>query len=258
MAVGYDVENSVIPLGFAIAEKENKDIWGWFMNWLRLEVIGPGFYCVISDQHLAIKEVFKATNLGWCVQRNEAVHRYCSQHVAENLYNKCKNKRVVGMYRWAVRQTKQAKFEEGMDAIKNTSDIGYQQLLHVGCKKENNVWEEPKFEMWTQYKDGGYRFGTMTTNGSESLNGVYKLARTLPVAALVENTFYHTLEWFNKRKKLAEERASGGLIFSDKVTEIIQRRCERARRHRVRIICGDESTFEIQVRDKVFDAIYFF
>ena len=254
MAVGYDAENGVVPLGFAICKEENDANWGWFMNWLRVEVIGPGFICVISDQHISIKNTMSAPNLGWCEERGEAVHRYCSQHIAENLYRRCKNKRVVGMYRWTVRQTKKEKFEEGMEAIKNLSDAGYKKLLSVGS---TNVEEEPKFEKWTQYKDGGYRFGIMTTNGSESLNSVYKIARTLPVAALVENTFYHTIEWFNARKKLAQNRANTGLVFSDRVSKILRARSIRARRHKVRIIYGDAGEFEVLVMDKVFGQVKF-
>jgi MULE transposase domain len=59
MACGYDVENQLIPMAFALFEKENLDNWGWFMSWLRREVIGPGRICVISDQHKAIKAVFE-------------------------------------------------------------------------------------------------------------------------------------------------------------------------------------------------------
>jgi hypothetical protein len=42
--------------------------------------------CVISDRHTGIKGVFERPHLGWFVQHGEAVHRYCMQHVAENLY----------------------------------------------------------------------------------------------------------------------------------------------------------------------------
>ena len=194
MAVGYDANNGLVPLGFAIAEKEDQFNWGWFMSWLRSYVIGPGFRCVLSDQAGSIKCIFEKDNLGWCEEKGEAVHRYCSQHVAANLYEKCKNKNVVRLYRWTVRQTKKEKFEQGMEAIKNTSDKGYEHLLQVGTTTHNNVREPPRYDRWAQWSDGGYRFGTMTTNGSESLNSVYKVARTLPVAALVENTFYHTVE----------------------------------------------------------------
>jgi hypothetical protein len=32
MAYGYDAENQLIPLTFALIEKENIENWGWFMS----------------------------------------------------------------------------------------------------------------------------------------------------------------------------------------------------------------------------------
>ena len=55
------------------------------MNWLRINIVGPGKICVISDQHLGIRGVFEAPNLGWCEENDEAVHRLCSHHIAENI-----------------------------------------------------------------------------------------------------------------------------------------------------------------------------
>jgi hypothetical protein len=32
---------------------------GWFMQWLRKEVVDPGKITIISDQHLGIRAVFE-------------------------------------------------------------------------------------------------------------------------------------------------------------------------------------------------------
>jgi MULE transposase domain len=92
MACGYDAENKVIPLVFGIVNAENMDNWDWFMRWIRNEVIHSNMkICVISDRHRGIKGVFERPYLGWSVQRGEAVHRYCMQHVAEIFYKKAEN-----------------------------------------------------------------------------------------------------------------------------------------------------------------------
>jgi MULE transposase domain len=88
MACGYDAENKVIHLAFGIMNAENVNNWGWFMRWVRNEVIQSNMKCVISDRHKGIKGVFERSYLGWSVQHGEAVHRYCMQHVVENLYKK--------------------------------------------------------------------------------------------------------------------------------------------------------------------------
>jgi hypothetical protein len=59
------------------------------MRWVRNEVIQYNMkICVISDRQREIKGVFERPHLGWSVQHEEAIHRYCMQHVAENLYKK--------------------------------------------------------------------------------------------------------------------------------------------------------------------------
>ncbi|KAH0757456.1 hypothetical protein KY290_020949 [Solanum tuberosum] len=53
------------------------------------------------------------------------------------------------------------------------------------------------------YKDGGRRWGAMTTNVSESYNGLLKKARGLPVTAMVRMTFKTLVDRFVERNNLA-------------------------------------------------------
>ena len=88
IACAYDAENQLLPLAFAIIEKEDGDNWGFFMSFLRREVIGDRFFCVISGQHKGIKYLFDRTDFGWSTCHRQCVHRLCIQHITENL---CKN-----------------------------------------------------------------------------------------------------------------------------------------------------------------------
>ena len=45
-------------------------------------------------------------------------------------------------------------------------------------------------DKWTQSYDGGRRYGAMTTNISQCFNGVLKGARGLPIAAMIEFTWF--------------------------------------------------------------------
>jgi hypothetical protein len=47
------------------------------------------------------------------------------------------------------------------------------------------------------------RWGIMTSNGSESLNNVFMIARQLLVCAIIENTWHKYVEWFYKRREIA-------------------------------------------------------
>jgi hypothetical protein len=59
MACDYDAEQQLLPLVFVVVAGEKSVAnWGWFMQWLRKEVVSPGKINVISDQHLGIRVIF--------------------------------------------------------------------------------------------------------------------------------------------------------------------------------------------------------
>ena len=55
IAITCDANNALVPLAFALVEKENKDSWGWFLRLVHIHVVGPGrTVCVILDRHQGI------------------------------------------------------------------------------------------------------------------------------------------------------------------------------------------------------------
>jgi hypothetical protein len=65
MPYGYDAKQQLLPLTFAVvAGDESVTNWGWFMQWVRKDVVGPGKIILISDQHLGIRAVFKRSDFG--------------------------------------------------------------------------------------------------------------------------------------------------------------------------------------------------
>jgi hypothetical protein len=63
-ACGYDAEQ-LLPLAFVvIAGEESVANWGWFMQWVRKDVVGPNKITVISYQHLGIRAVFERSDFG--------------------------------------------------------------------------------------------------------------------------------------------------------------------------------------------------
>jgi hypothetical protein len=65
MTYDYDAEQQLLPLTFAVvAGEESVENWGWFMQWLRKEIVGLGKIIVISDQHLGKRRVFERPYFG--------------------------------------------------------------------------------------------------------------------------------------------------------------------------------------------------
>ena len=52
IAISYDMNNKLVPLAFALVEKENNDSWGWLLRLVRIHMVGPGREVgVIFDGH---------------------------------------------------------------------------------------------------------------------------------------------------------------------------------------------------------------
>jgi hypothetical protein len=136
------------------------------MSWLRREVTGPGRICVISDQHKAIKAIFEHPQYGWSEENEDAVHRYCMQHISENLYKACPNQDIKDLFKWTASKKKSCRFKEDMLSIRQQYSDGYKFLLTVGTTVYQNGKEKKNPSRWAQCKDKSYHWGIMTSNGS--------------------------------------------------------------------------------------------
>jgi hypothetical protein len=89
-------------------------------------------------------------------------------------------------------------------------------------------------ERWVQHLYGGLNlWGIMTNNGSESLNNVFRIARQFPVCAIIENTRHKCVKWFYQRRQITAAWETQGLVFSQKVTEMIKYRGDKGRTYDV-------------------------
>jgi MULE transposase domain len=219
MACGYDAEQQLLPLAFVVvADEESVANWGWFMQCVSKEVIGPGKIIVISDQHLGIRAVFERPNFGWHESAGEVVHHYYTQHIAQNMYKDCHMKRIKTLFKQVARHKKSWRYEEYMKKINNIRPTSYKFIRKAGIKQWNLSTEQvsnrrtrnnrnhnnqpdaaeevsaeefnyeeltPKQvaalhqERWAQHLDGGLnRWEIMTSNGSESLNNIFQDRQT--------------------------------------------------------------------------------
>jgi hypothetical protein len=114
-------------------------------------------------------------------------------------------------------------------------------------------------ERWTQHLDGGLnRWGIMTSNGSESLNNVFRIARQLSVCAIVENTWHKCVEWFYQRQKITADWEAQGLIFSQKVTEMIKHRGDKGRTYDVIPLYWGINNYDVYNRNGLIETVIFY
>ncbi|KAJ3699397.1 hypothetical protein LUZ61_003102 [Rhynchospora tenuis] len=251
-AVGYDPEQRLVPLAFALVRTEDEACWGWFMKFLRDYVIGEKKkFCVVSDRHWGIRNTFKRPQYGWEESANPsyAVHRYCMQHVCENLFKACgRDLSLVEKFRNKLANKKKRRAYERMwNELTLTHPEAIAYLTKCGKEHEQDDREPAKPERWAQTHDGGPRWGLMTSNGSESLNSRYKAERRLPVVGLVEGTWYKTVSWFNERKLLSFERNAEGERWPKTIQEKISKRTLKAVGINIVSIDQMRGEFEAQV-----------
>ena len=95
-----------------------------------------------------------------------------------NFNDKFKNKVLKELAYRAGCQHQPRKYERYMEELKRLDEKSVAWFSKLDTQK------------WTQAYDLGYRYGWMTTNIAECINGVLKGARMLPITALVQLTFY--------------------------------------------------------------------
>ncbi|XP_030940266.1 uncharacterized protein LOC115965232 [Quercus lobata] len=169
-----DANNKVLPLAFAVVDKESGPSWGWFLECLKIslgDVIANKDIYIISDRHKDATLKLLALKAGHVTQ--EAKFELYMQSIKEAEIEALRKKLKT----------------ERQESEPDSSIMPYTYLM-----KED-------LDMWTQLHDGGYRYGVMTTNVSESFNGVLKGAHGLPISAMVEFTWSKLVAYFHDRHK---------------------------------------------------------
>lgn len=99
---------------------------------------------------------------------------------------------------------------------------------------------------WTAAYDGGFRFGIMTTNLAESINGVLKGIRQLPITALVADTFKRCVAYFCKRRTEYNVDISKGYRYPRVIRELLDHRSGRANPHQVQMFNRETGLFNVR------------
>jgi MULE transposase domain len=88
VACGFDAEDQLVSLAFALVDIENNKSWKDFMKFVHREVVRSRVVMVLSYRHNSILRVFSQPDLGWSTQDGQTFHRYCSRHICQNFTKK--------------------------------------------------------------------------------------------------------------------------------------------------------------------------
>ncbi|KAF1892092.1 hypothetical protein Lal_00036447 [Lupinus albus] len=102
-------------------------------------------------------------------------------------------------------------------------------------------------EKWSQAYDQGRRYGHMTTNLAECINGVLKGSRTLPFTALVKATYYRLNEWFIEHRNEASNMIKAGHVYCEELTKVIKENQRQSTCQLVRTFSRETGVSEVEV-----------
>ena len=234
VAISCDADNTLVPLAFALVERENRDSWSWFLRLVRIHVVGPGREVgVISDRHQGILNAVQEQIPGYAPMH----HRWCTRHLAENLLRKDHSKANFPLFEEVCRQLEVSFFEDKLKELKDATNAEGKNWI-AGLLREPQKWTRA-------YDEGGWRFEFQTSNMAESFNSVLKGIRGMPVNAIVTFTFYRLVAWFNDRHAQAKAMQTRGQRWAPKPTSHLNNAKERAHRHEVQ--CFDEELGKYEV-----------
>ena len=217
IAVGVDGNDNILPLAFGIVDKESKEAWKWFFRKLSAHVIKDREdICIISDR---AKGILTSLSELWRLQEPRAFHRFCLRHLKSNFQSQFPNRDLSNLM-WRAATTHQVrKFEALMWEIQEENREAYEYLMRIPLDK------------WTVSHDNGKRWGVLTTNLSESFNGLLKKARGLPVTAMVRLSLEQTVERYTRRCQKTHQLVEQKELWTSSFKKKWEKNYENSKRH---------------------------
>lgn len=232
IATALDANDQIFPLCFGICEEESTDTWSWFLSCIRLYVTQREGICLMSDRHPGILSAVGNSCLGW--QPPMAYHVFCVRHIKSNFNNKFKDTVLKNLVWKAAQQHQVRKFNKVMERLEQLNPRAAAWLQQIPLAQ------------WTLSHDEGRRYGVLTTNMSESFNGVLKSARSFPITAMVELIYFRLVNYFEGRRAQGEEEKASSYKFTPLIRLHMSRISDRANSHRVTQFDRRQRIFEIK------------
>ena len=219
MAVAQDGNNNIFPVAFALVEGETGGAWSFFLKNLRTHVAPQPDLCLISDRHASIESAYNNPANGW--HDPPSTHVYCIRHIVQNFSREVKDKTL-----------RKAVMNAGYALTQPTFKY-YRNEIRLSNPEAGTWIDNIPVEKWTRSYDNGQRWGHMTTNLIESMNGVFKGIRNLPITALVKSTYFRMAELFAKRGEMWYAVLQSGQLWSESCMKYIKAESAKANTHMV-------------------------
>jgi MULE transposase domain len=237
IATSYDANNQIVILAFAIVDVENADNWTWFNE--NLEVDFAGIDIWMSDADKGIRS--NAFSLSMSQSTHGFMLSRCARHLADNCHDSCKG---------TMNETHRALIVELGKSM--THDVYVRRLEEIWTI--NSKWasylDERKHEFVACFfLDSGHRrWGKSTSNGVETINGVFGEARSYPIVYMIEHMVNYQREKYHQRYLVACEWFNEGRYCTDYCRDIQVRMADEASKREVQLIERSHPIYRARVQ----------
>ncbi|XP_059657316.1 uncharacterized protein LOC132303890 [Cornus florida] len=175
-ATGYDANEGLWPLAYAIVSTENDDDWHWFLNKVK-EILNGRIVTILTDRHPSliscIRDIFGSQYHSWCLR-----------HLMANFSTSILGNRILGL---RSKGKESAKKLLDQIAYARTLDEYEHALAAMRLFRELCDWVlEQSPEHWSNAKFTSKQWDKLYTNQVESFNAWVKEERVFSITRLMD------------------------------------------------------------------------
>ncbi|XP_057760884.1 uncharacterized protein LOC130981304 [Arachis stenosperma] len=186
-AVGWDPNDQMLPIAYAVVEAETKDTWKWFLRLLiddfGVEIIGKTTF--MSDQQKGLLSAFDEVIPG-------VDHRFCVRHLYSNFRKKFPRLQLKQLMWRCAKATHWKEWEKEMLIIRQINVDAHRHLNAIPPR----FWSRSRFNFHS-------KCDTLVNNMCESFNGVIVESREKPIVTMLEDIrVYLMTRWAVNRERI--------------------------------------------------------
>ncbi|KAL8470316.1 hypothetical protein ACS0TY_032966 [Phlomoides rotata] len=216
-AVGVDGNNNLFPVAYAVVDKENGEIWEWFLTILKhdLSIESDKFTFMFDKQ-----KAFMFDKQKGLIQAFESVfpgadHRYCVRHMHNNLKNTGFRGQAFKQIMWrATNSTTEGEFLVRMEEMKVLNEQAWEWFQN----KPPNQWSKAYFSEKA-------KCDILLNNVCESFNSNILAARDKAIITMLEWIREYLVKRLVKNRDKAETKWKGKLC--PRISKILERNLEQ-------------------------------
>ncbi|XP_072064238.1 uncharacterized protein [Arachis hypogaea] len=177
-AVGWDPNDQMLPIAYAVVEAETKDTWKWFLRLLiddfGVDIIGKTTF--MSDQQKGLLPAFDEVIPG-------VDHRFCVRHLYSNFRKKFSGLHLKQLMWRSAKATHWKEWEKEMQIIRTINVDAHRHLNAIPPR----FWSRSRFNFHP-------KCDTIVNNMCESFNGAIVESREKPIVTILEDIRDETRE----------------------------------------------------------------